>query len=111
MENLPAKPSIEAVLAHHGVRGMRWGKRKRQDTGEKKSHKKAIALTVAGGYALLRLAPVIKKYTMMTLTSAVARKTAANGARAAANLLADSRGIANYKTINLVFDAASSTFR
>lgn len=53
------KPSLEDALVHYGVKGMKWGKRKRSPAEEaersrrfKKNAKRTAAVVVVGGAAL-----------------------------------------------------------
>lgn len=70
-----------------------------------KRHRREVAL-VLGAYAAYRAAPAIRHYSLKALQSVANKRVAAAGARAAAEAFSESHGIANYKTINLVFDGA-----
>lgn len=67
---------------------------------------KAVVYGALAAYAAVRIAPVVKKYTMAALETAANQRMAAAGAKAAAEAFSNSRGITNYSTINLAFNGA-----
>lgn len=68
---------------------------------------KRTALVVYGALVAKNL---IKAYGPALMTAVVNQKVASNGAKAAANLLADNRGISGFKTVNLVFNATKGVW-
>ena len=127
-------------LVHFGVKGMRWGVRKDKTgsaaddkkrfgvRGERRIAKreakgrtreqavtterriktaKIVAVTVYGAFFAKNL---IVRFGPEIASSVVAKKVAKNGAKAAANLLADGHGLTNYSTINLAFNAGRNVW-
>lgn len=141
-------PEDVDFLKHHGVKGMRWGKRKsaspatptkpRNKTqkindefafGTKGSER--VGKRMEAGRSLgsarrretARQAGQVASVLGVTvgallgpsvmqagLNKAVISGRAANGARMATKLFSDTNGIANHKTVNLAFDAATKTW-
>lgn len=139
-------PTLEGVLKHFGVKGMKWGQRtarpasisrsqdyynaqqhgnrgaerirqrvaagsdlktaRQAEVARNEKQTQAVAYGILATYAAVKLAPVIKNYTMHALQSAASKKVAAAGAKAAAEAFSNSRGIANYSTISLAFNGA-----
>lgn len=145
------KPTLEVSLTHFGVKGMKWGVRKKQEQplhssysktqyesdrlkvgrgganrineklhagvdhetalkNEKSSLKKKQRLVAAGAltaYAAIRLAPMFLHALNMGLLQLAGNKITSNGAKAAANIFADSKGIPSYSTVSLDFNSAT----
>lgn len=73
--------------------------------------RRRTALIVGGTYAALMLAKHGPTLMQGLANGYVGKKNMAAGAKAAANLFADNRGIGNHKVIDLGFDAATGVFR
>lgn len=146
----------ENFLAHYGVKGMRWGKKKggdtaaepktptkprtrneeandvaaygskgsqrigeRMETGRTKgsARRREFGRQTAEGAATIAVLAGVAYVTLVgphvmqnKLNNAVRSGRAANGAKAAAKLFSDTNGIANHKTVNMVFDAVTNTW-
>lgn len=152
---MTALPEDEAFLAHYGVKGMRWGKRKggdsaspatpttprtrreetidvatygtkgsarigqRMEAGRSKGSARRREFGVQSAQAAGTIAAIagtayvalVGPHIMQAgLNQAVRSGRAANGAKAAARLFSDTNGIANHKTVNMVFDAVTKTW-
>ena len=106
----------DEFLAHYGVPGMKWGKRKAQSSDkEAKKPRKPLTsgqkVAIAGAaFVAARLALAAANPEVMNtikLYGMDAAKKAA-GARATRNLLADKRGLTAYATIRMVADSAGN---
>lgn len=98
------KPSLEELL-HFGIPGMKWGRRKSKVRTEK-SIKRRERLKTAGeiaSVALLLLGPAAFR---LSIGSMAAKHMAAQGAKHTANVLA-TKGLTNYKTLNMVFNSTT----
>jgi hypothetical protein len=107
---------VDDFLAHFGVKGMHWGKRKipkqiavpsqakaKQLTAKERQAKRvkvARQLTIAAA-GLAYAAPVLAHFGGVAIDQAVVRKKASNGRKYAEKMFSDSHGIANYDTIRL----------
>lgn len=113
------KPLEEVV--HFGVKGMHWGVRaqrridKRIANGKTpeqamrtEQRRKMIVRTAAVVYAAVIAKNLFEKHGQQLVSSIVTSKLAKNGAKAAANALADSRGLTSYSAISLSFNAAKN---
>lgn len=114
---------VDAFLAHHGVKGMKWGVQKSKTSkssssseGDKKpkmtkEQKKKIYNRAVIGTSLAMLSPMVAAATavgvQMGLEAAVTSKQASNGRKHAANMFADGRGLTSYKTIDLAYNGTS----
>jgi hypothetical protein len=79
----------------------------RKEAVAKERHRKRVQSGVVAAAALLALnAPRIRVALNTALVTAVNSKRAADGAKFAASMLADSRGLTNVKTLNVAFDAS-----
>lgn len=121
-------------VKHFGVKGMHWGVRRaekaearvnanvasgmslvqaRQAEAERKQKIRKWAIT--GAAVAVLYAPTLLAYGRVGAQGAannyVNKKTAQAGAKAAANLMADKRGLANYKIVDVAFDAASGQWK
>lgn len=74
---------------------------------ERKKRFKRNARLVLAAYVAWRVAPLVLGAANTKMSNIAANKMAANGAKAAQNLLADSKGIPSYSTINVAFDSAT----
>lgn len=83
--------------------------RKEQTPISKKKRTRNTAIVLAA-YATWRLRPLIMHYAKTALLTAAASKVARDGAKAAANLLADSHGLTSAATVNLAFNAAKNVW-
>lgn len=98
-------------VKHAGVKGMKWGVRKdavavafkksSELTEDQRRKRLAAQAILTGGLALYVGSPALKRTALSVLQSAAAKKVAADGAKFAASMLADSRGLTSYSTIGL----------
>ncbi len=79
-----------------------------------KKFKRNRRLAIVGAYLVLNNAPMIFGAAQNGLNGAavkyVSKKTAASGAKAAATMFSDARGIGATKVVNLAFNAATGMF-
>lgn len=119
--------SVDNFLAHYGVRGMKWGKRKAAPSRdldqivERHENLKKLNTLIKDDLhpkrqAVLRFLNDSKgplfalgMGTATVIGLSVASKTA--GAKAAADILADSKGLPAAGLIKLTYNAASGTWR
>ena len=148
---MPYQADVD-FLAHYGVKGMRWGKKKggdpaspsaprtrnetirdniafgprgsarvakrmeegqtkkqarRREVGRQSAIAAGTATAILGTAYLALVGPQVLQ---SGLNRAVNSQRARNGAKAAAKLFSDNNGIANHKTVNLVYNAATKSW-
>lgn len=103
------KKGAEAINAklHQGVSLKQ--ARKEQMPITKKNRRRNMAI-VLSAYAAWRLSPLFLSMLRSTLLKAAASKVARDGAKTAANLLANSHGLTKAATVNLAFNAAKNVW-
>lgn len=75
-----------------------------------KSKRRRNTAIVLAAYAAWRLSPLVMHYAKTALLTVAASKVARDGAKAAANLLADSHGLTSAATVNLAFNTAKNVW-
>lgn len=91
-------------------KGVSLNKARKDEHARQWSRNKKVLFAMFAAWAAIRLGPALMGSMNKTLSSAAGKRMQANGAKAAANLFADTRGIPSYSTVNVVFDAASNTW-
>lgn len=100
--------NIDDFLAHYGVKGMKWGVRKRGRSSTPTAKKAFLtkenvgkrAAQAAGALFVGKYIYNVGKIAVpLLLASEINRRQAAAGAKFAADLFSDARGIPNYTTI------------
>lgn len=92
----------------HVLAGETVAKARSLASDEAARHRRNVQLVIAAAAVVALYGPQIRFKANALATSYVNSKQAAAGAKAAANLFADSRGLTNYKTLNVAFDASKN---
>lgn len=118
--------NVEDFLAHYGVRGMKWGKRiasarNLDQISDRQENKKKLNQLVKDDLypkrqATLRFlndskGPLLALGAGTLLVAKIAMSNQAAGAKAAANILADSKGLPVAGLVKLSYNAATGTWR
>lgn len=115
----------QEYLKHYGVKGMKWGARRKGSSvskttlskEEKQERRAAVKKKVEKVYNVAAVATSIAivgpfvaaaaaSALQVKVDSAVRSKQASNGRKYAMNLLSDSRGLTSYQTIDLAFNSS-----
>lgn len=110
-------------IQHFGVKGMHWGVRKAmpgpsgtpakkvlspaEKSARRRMHARRIALA---GAALIVAGPEVMGHTIDIINSSVGHQRERKGAKVAAGIFADSKGLPNFQAINLTFNSRTNTW-